>query len=84
MNLNPLHPIHPFRFGQQHGWGALLGVTHTPFSAGCFESIVERDGAPRCMAAEWQGEEDLLWYSLMHKLSYVLKPEFAVVLRMTN
>jgi hypothetical protein len=49
----------------------------------CFESVMKRDRAFRCMSMEGEGEEDLLRYSLMHKAGYVLEPELPVVLRMS-
>ena len=48
------------------------------------ESIVKSDGALRSMPVERQSEEDLLWYSLMHKAGYILEPELPVVIRMPH
>jgi hypothetical protein len=48
------------------------------------ESIVESDGALRCMPVERQSEEDLRWHSLMDKSRYVFEPKFPVVIRMAH
>ena len=49
-----------------------------------FESFVESDNALRSMPVERQREEDLLWYSRMHKPRHVLEPEFLVVIRVSH
>ena len=49
-----------------------------------FKSFVERDCALRVMSIESEGEEYLLWHSLMHKTRHVPEPEFSVVIRMPH
>lgn len=55
-----------------------------PSSSACFESFVESNRAPRDTPIEGESEENLRWYSLVHKFGYILEPELPVVIRVPD